>query len=99
MTSLELKNTAEASEAFLRATYLESSLVQSSLELCILSIQRGEWAEARGWFARYLNAQSDAGSTKTVAHSDRALQAGRDLGSESGNKEAAATWQPQKCDT
>tara|TARA_Y100000385_G_scaffold182118_1_gene188087 strand:+ start:98 stop:397 length:300 start_codon:yes stop_codon:yes gene_type:complete len=99
MTSLVLKNTAEASEAFLRATYLEPSLVQSSLELCILSIQRGEWPEARGWFERYLNARSDAGITETVVHSDGALQAGHDLASESGNKEAAANWQHQKCDT
>ena len=45
LTSLELKNTVEASEVFLRATHLEPSLVQSSLELCILSIQRGEWPE------------------------------------------------------
>lgn len=93
LTSLELKNTAEASEAFLRATYLEPSLVQSSLELCILSIERGEWPEARTWFERYLNARSDAGSDDTVAHSDRALQAGHDLASESGDEEAAATWQ------
>ena len=93
LTSLELKNTVEASKVFLRATHLEPSLVQSSLELCILSIQRGEWPEGRVWFERYLNARSDAGITETVAHSDRALQARHDLASESGDEDAAATSQ------
>ena len=67
--------------------------MQSPLELGILGIKQEEWLEARAWFERYLNARTSAGVAESVAHSKRALRAGRDLAAASGDHEAAAIWQ------
>lgn len=93
LTLLALQDSEGAQAAFLRATELDSSLVQSPLELGILGIKQEEWLEARAWFERYLNARTSAGVAESVAHSKRALRAGRDLAAASGDHEAAAIWQ------
>lgn len=93
LTLLELQYPEGAQEAFMRAAKLDSALVQSPLELGILSIQHEEWLEARAWFERYLNARTSAGVAESVAHSTGALRAGRDLAAASGDYKAAATWQ------
>jgi len=95
LTLLVLQDSEGARAAFLRATQLNASLVQSPLELGILGIRQEKWVEARVWFERYLNARTSAGVAESGAHSKRALRAGRDLAAASGDHKAAAVWQRQ----
>lgn len=93
LVAKQLADPAAAKSAFARALQLDDSLVQSALELGILSADEGSWDEARGFFERYLNSRAAAGLSTSIDHSAEALLLGRALARQTGDQDAAALWE------
>ena len=93
LVAKQLAEAAAAKAAFARVLQLDDSLVQSALELGILSVDEDNWDAAREFFERYLEAREARGMSESLNHSAEALLLGRALAKQAGDQDAAALWE------
>jgi Tfp pilus assembly protein PilF len=93
LVAKQLAEAAAAKAAFARALQLDDSLVQSALELGILSVDEDNWDAVRKFFERYLEAREARGMSESLNHSAEALLLGRALAKQAGDQDAAALWE------